>query len=77
MATMILATELSRDRVSPIWFLDSSHAILVVPIMGGLTAVLEGLSAPSQIYALAKNRHAFQEGARPKVNNEQDRGKRK
>ena len=31
---MILATELSRDGMSPIWFLNSSHAILVVPIMG-------------------------------------------
>ena len=56
-ATMILATELSRENVQPIWFIDSSHAVWVVALMGGVIAALEGLSVPQTIFALWNNRH--------------------
>ena len=56
-ATMILATELSRENVLPILFVDSSHAVWVVTLMGGVTAALEGLSVPQTIFALWHNRH--------------------
>ena len=58
-ATMILATELSKENVLPIWFIDSSHAVWVVALMGGITAALEGLSMPQTIFALWNNRHPY------------------
>ena len=67
LATMVLATELSKGDVLPFWFIDSVTAAWVVSAvaaMGGLVAILEGLSAPYTIYALAKNRHPYQENMR-------------
>ena len=58
-ATMILATELSRENVLPIWFIDSSHAVWVVAMMGGVIAAMEGLSVPQMIFALWNNRHPY------------------
>ena len=59
-ATLILATELSGGGVQPLWFVDASDAIWIVPLMGGVTAALEMLSLPSNIQALAKNIHSQQ-----------------
>ena len=56
-ATMILATELSRADVQPIWFIDSSDAVWVVALMGGVIAAMEGLSVPQAIFALWNNHY--------------------
>lgn len=67
LATMILTTELSKGNTMPIWFIDSSDAFWaimgVVMGLGSLTALLEGLSVPSLIYALVKNGHPYQDNA--------------
>lgn len=79
LATMILATELSQDGIRPIGFIDPSDGLwagTVVVVMGGLTAFLEGLSVPTTIYALVKNRHAYQETqSYQRTNSQSSRGR--
>ena len=79
LATMILATELSKGSVQPIWFVDPSNKLwagTVVTAIGGLTAVLEGLSVPTTIYALVKNRHAYQDSKGYQRTNRRNGGNR-
>ena len=57
-ATMIPATELSRENVLPIWFIDSSHAVWVLPSWEVSRPLWKRLSVPQTIFALWNNRHS-------------------
>ena len=58
-----LATILATEQINPKWVSYSVNIVWITGLAGALTAATEALSVPSNIQALRKNQHHFQENA--------------
>ena len=58
-----LATILATEQLNPNWVSYPIHIVWITGLAGALTAAMESLSVPSNIQALWKNKHHFQENA--------------
>ena len=59
--SVAIATFLATEDLNPAW-LNQAWAIAVIASLGGgISSVLEALSVPTNIYAIVRNRHQYQE----------------
>ena len=59
--SVAIATFLATEELNPAW-LNQTWAIAVIASLGGgVSSVLEALSVPTNIYAIVRNRHQYQE----------------
>ena len=58
-----LATILATEQINPKWVSYSVNIVWITGLTGAVTAATEALSVPSNIQALWKNQHHFQENA--------------
>ena len=65
------ATILATEQFNPDWVSYSINIVWLTGLAGAMTAMTQSLSVPSNIQALLKNQHHYQEGS------ERDRGRRR
>ena len=58
---LALATILSTEDVEPAWLNHTSAVIVVSALGGGIASAIEALGLPSNIYAIRRNRHSYQD----------------
>ncbi|MCY4653201.1 MAG: hypothetical protein OXC95_08560 [Dehalococcoidia bacterium] len=58
-----LATILATEEFNPTWVSEPIHIVWITGLAGALTAAMESLSVPSNIQALWKNKHNYQQRA--------------
>ena len=58
---LAVATILSTENIEPEWLTDTWAIVGVSALAGGVASAMEALGLPSNIYAITKNRHAYQD----------------
>lgn len=58
---LAVATILSTETIEPEWLTRTWAVIAVSALAGGTASAMEALGLPSNIYAITKNRHAYQD----------------
>ena len=59
--SVALATILATEDVDPAWLNQTWAIVVMAAAGGGVSALLEALTVPSNIYAIIHNRHRYQE----------------
>ena len=58
---LALATILSTEDIEPVWLNHTWAVIVVSALGGGIASAIEALGLPSNIYAIRRNRHSYQD----------------
>ena len=59
--SVAIATFLATEELDPAWLNQTWAIVVIATLGGGVSAVLEALSVPTNIYAIVRNRHTYQE----------------
>ena len=59
--SVAIATFLATEELSPVWLNQTWAIVVIASLGGGVSSVLEALSVPTNIYAIVRNRHHYQE----------------
>ena len=59
--SVAIATFLSTEELDPAWLNQTWAIAAIASLGGGVSSLLEALSVPTNIYAIVRNRHQYQE----------------
>ena len=59
--SVAIATFLATEELDPAWLSQTWAIVVMAAAGGGVSALLEALTVPSNIYAIVHNRHRYQE----------------